>query len=283
MDERLHRLRIWPEAAEQSHNVLLLLVSVGIPSLDEAKHFGFRRYWHAVIVQRVFYKIDRERAPSRIASDGAKLLATRQHVPGDRFDKHLAGKLLRDRHLEVLQMKECVGEASLADNSVAFVAKPMQQSLIQPVHRVLFRVEAHMQHVMRQHLPLPVGLGPLVEKGHEPLVNESQQLSHPLAIALDFVPLGQEERVGALHRGRRSTDEVCSCVARLVGVIGNAFQQLLDRINESRSLHGLRELDSLEVRHQVKVPFFLEVFLRCGVVVGVDLARQDLAKLTDLA
>mmetsp|Transcript_39702 Transcript_39702/g.114199 ORF Transcript_39702/g.114199 Transcript_39702/m.114199 type:complete len:276 (-) Transcript_39702:413-1240(-) len=206
--ENLLRLLGRSETAQQTNDMILLLVCTGIPPLDQAEDFGLGADWHAVETQRVLNELDGQRAPPRVARYGSELLPSGEHMARHRLDKHLPRELFRDRDLEVLQIVERIREALLADDMVAFMAEPIEKLLVQPVDRVPFSIEAHVEHLVGQHLPFSVGLRDLVEEGHLALVDEPQELRHSLAIALHLVALCKEEGVGPLHRACRAADKV---------------------------------------------------------------------------
>mmetsp|Transcript_11556 Transcript_11556/g.24318 ORF Transcript_11556/g.24318 Transcript_11556/m.24318 type:complete len:212 (+) Transcript_11556:508-1143(+) len=82
-DESVPRLLVRSEAAKQADNILLPLVRVCVPALDESEHFCLVADWHAVVLERVLYELHREGTPAGILRDRSELVTAGQHVARD--------------------------------------------------------------------------------------------------------------------------------------------------------------------------------------------------------
>mmetsp|Transcript_48671 Transcript_48671/g.141931 ORF Transcript_48671/g.141931 Transcript_48671/m.141931 type:complete len:212 (+) Transcript_48671:1232-1867(+) len=152
----------------------------------------------------------------------------------------------------------------------------MQELLIQAIDRIPLSVDAHVQHLLCELLSVPVHLGPTVEERHLALVNKAQELGHALTIAIDLVSLRQEEGVEALHGASGAADEMGRGIARLLRVDALVH-------GEGGPLKGLGELVRLKVGEEAGVAVLLEVVLRRRHAVAINLSRQQLPELADLA
>mmetsp|Transcript_58804 Transcript_58804/g.182652 ORF Transcript_58804/g.182652 Transcript_58804/m.182652 type:complete len:279 (-) Transcript_58804:414-1250(-) len=208
-----------PEAAQQADEVLRGLVGVRVPPLYEVQDLRLRADGHAVIAQRVLYEVDGQGSPAGVARHRAELLAAREHVAGDGLHERLARVLLRALLHGVLQAVEGVRKVAVTQRGEAMAAEPLEQPLVERVDRVLLRVHADPEHLVRQGLLFFVRLRLDLEEGHHALVDEAQQLGQALAVAVYLVALRQHVGVAPAHGAGGTADAVSGAVTRGQGVL----------------------------------------------------------------